>query len=139
MASLNKCEFIGNVGRDPEVRNTASGNKVANFSIACTDKYKDRNGQQQEVTEWIDVVVWNKLAEVVEKYVRKGKQVYIEAVKQSESYEDANGVKRYKTFFKAKTLLMLGNKTNTQSNGYQNNGQDYNDAPVPQYEDNTPF
>jgi len=119
MASLNKCIFIGNLGKDPEVRTTPSGAKVANFSLALTEKFKDQQGQQQEKTEWVNIVAWNALADIAQKYLRKGKQVLIEGVVQNTTWETPEGQKRFKTEFKAKTLLMLGKKDQQPQNNYE--------------------
>jgi|DEB0MinimDraft_10_1074344.scaffolds.fasta_scaffold06521_5 single-strand DNA-binding protein len=124
MASLNKCIFIGNLGKDPEVRTTPSGAKVANFSLALTEKFKDQQGQQQEKTEWVNIVAWNALADIAQKYLRKGKQVLIEGVVQNTTWETPEGQKRFKTEFKAKTLLMLGKKDQQPQNNYESSSYD---------------
>ena len=79
MASVNKCIFIGNLGRDPEIRYMPNGDAVANFSIACTEKYKDKNGEKQEKTEWVRIAIFGKLAEIAGEYLHKNYQVYIES------------------------------------------------------------
>ena len=110
MASLNKVLLIGNLGGDPEVRAITSGDKVANFNIATTERFTDRSGNQQEKTEWHRIVLWRKQAEIAERYLRKGSQVYIEGKLQTRSWDDQNGQKRYSTEVVADRFLMLGGR-----------------------------
>lgn len=95
--SLNLCQFIGNLGRDPEVRSTQSGDKVANLSLAVTEKWKDKTGERQERTEWVRVTAWGKLAEICEQYLRKGSKVYVSGNMQSRKYTDNSGVEKIST------------------------------------------
>lgn len=123
---INKVILIGNVGQDPEVRYTgdaSNGAKVATLRLATTERYKDRNGNLQEHTEWHSVVVWRNTADVVEKYVRKGSQIYVEGRLRTRSWDDQNGNKRYATEIVADTLQLLGRKPEGQQGGYQ---QSYN-------------
>lgn len=116
--SVNKVILIGNVGQEPDVRDLDNGTKVANFSLATSERgYTLKNGTQvPERTEWHNIVVWRGLAEVVEKYVAKGDKLYIEGKIRTRSYEDKQGVKRYVTEVYADNLEMLGGpKGNTQS------------------------
>jgi single-strand DNA-binding protein len=106
--SINKFIGIGHLGRDPEYRVAASGNSVANISIAVTDKYKDKDGIEKETTEWINVVFFGKLADIVEQYVKKGMQVYVEGKLKTDKYEK-DGITRYSTKVVAEKLQMLGN------------------------------
>ena len=122
--SLNKVMLIGNVGKDPEVRYLeSSGNaKVATFTIATTERYKDRNGETRENTEWHNIVAWRNTADVVERFVRKGTQVYIEGRIRTRSWDDQSGNKRYTTEIMADNLQLLGRKADnpaTQPGGYQ--------------------
>ena len=115
---INKVILIGNVGQDPEVRYTGdvnNGTKVATLRVATTERYRDRNGNLQEHTEWHSVVVWRNTADVVEKYVKKGTQVYIEGRLRSRSWDDQNGNKRYVTEIVADTLQLLGRRPEGQS------------------------
>jgi len=106
--SLNKVMLIGNLGADPEVRNTPNGSQVANFRVACTEIWTDQAGQRQERTEWVTVVAWKKLAEVAQKYLRKGSKVYVEGKLQTRQWEDKNGGgKRYATEVQCDELKML--------------------------------
>jgi single-strand DNA-binding protein len=110
---LNQCNFIGRLGRDPEIRTTQSGAKVANFSLAVSEKYKDKSGQKQEKTEWVNVVCWNEgLISVIESYLSKGTQVYISGKMQTRKWSDQSGNNKYTTEivmqgFDSK-LIMLG-------------------------------
>jgi single-strand DNA-binding protein len=109
VATLNKTMIIGNLGRDPEVKQAGSS-KVANFSVGITEKFKNRNGEQQEKTEWVDVVFWGRQAEICEQYLKKGSSVYVEGKLETRSWEDNNGQKRYKTEIRGLVLQMLGSR-----------------------------
>jgi single-strand DNA-binding protein len=111
MGSLNKATLIGNLGKDPEVRAIPSGAKVANFSIATTESYTGKDGQKVDKTEWHNIVMWRGLAEVAEKYLKKGSQVYVEGRLQTRSWDDQNGQKRYTTEIIADNMVMLGRPT----------------------------
>lgn len=121
--SLNKVMLIGNVGKDPDVRyldgNMQNGQqtKVATFTLATTERYRDRNGEQRENTEWHNIVVWRGLADIAEKYVRKGTQVYVEGKLRTRSWNDQQGVKHYTTEIVADTFQLLGRKTDNQAQG----------------------
>ena len=123
---INKVILIGNVGQDPEIRYTGdvnNGTKVATFRVATTERYRDRSGNLQEHTEWHSIVVWRNTADVVEKYVKKGTQVYIEGRLRSRSWDDQNGNKRYVTEIVADTLQLLGRRPEgQQQGGYQQPG-----------------
>ena len=122
--SLNKAMLIGNVGRDPEVR-YLDGNsgqaKVATFTLATTERYRDRNGETRENTEWHNIVAWRNTADVVERFVKKGTQVYIEGRIRTRSWDDQSGNKRYTTEIIADTLQLLGKKSDNPGGqgGYQ--------------------
>ena len=124
---INKVILIGNVGQDPEIRYTGdvnNGTKVATFRVATTERYRDRSGNLQEHTEWHSIVVWRNTADVVEKYVKKGTQVYIEGRLRSRSWDDQNGNKRYVTEIVADTLQLLGRRPEgQQQGGYQQPAQ----------------
>lgn len=112
MASLNKVQLIGRLGKDPEIRRLPSGDAVANLTIATSEKYKDKqSGETKEVTDWHNITAFGKLAEIMEKYLVKGKEVYIEGALKTQKWTDANGVDKYKTFIKADSMLMLGGKS----------------------------
>ena len=128
--SLNKAMLIGNVGRDPEVRYLEGNNgaKVATFTLATTERYRDRNGETRENTEWHNIVAWRNTADVVERFVKKGTQLYIEGRIRTRSWDDQNGNKRYTTEIIADTLQLLGKKSDNpgaQPGGYQQPAQGY--------------
>jgi single-strand DNA-binding protein len=109
--SLNKAILIGNLGKDPELSYTASGVAVAKFSIATNERWKDQDGNLQERTEWHNIVVWRKLAEICGQYLKKGSKVYLEGKLQTRSWDDKNtGVKRYTTEIVADDMIMLDAK-----------------------------
>ena len=125
---INKVILIGNVGQEPDVRYTGdvnNGAKVATIRLATSERYKDRNGNIQEHTEWHTVVVWRNTADVVEKYVHKGTQLYIEGKIRTRSWEDQTGNKRYTTEIIADTLQLLGKKSDNPGGqgGYQQPAQ----------------
>ena len=105
---VNKAIIIGNLGRDPEVRFTPSGQPVAKFSVATTERWKDQQGQLQERTEWHNIVVWGKQAESCGQYLAKGRQVYVEGRITNRSYDDKDGNKRYITEIIARDVRFLG-------------------------------
>src|SRR3954468_15712830 len=108
---VNKVILIGNLGRDPEVRSTPSGQPVANFTLATSRRWRDKNGQKQEQTEWHTVVCWGKQAEIAGQYLTKGKQIYVEGRLQTRSWDDRNtGEKKYKTEVVCDTFQMLGQR-----------------------------
>ena len=107
---LNHCEFIGNVGKAPEVRHTQCGQAVANFSVGVTEKWTDKDGQRQERTEWVRVQAWGKTAEIVGQYVDKGRQVYVSGRMQTREWTDKDNQKRYTTEIIADRVLMLGKR-----------------------------
>lgn len=116
--SVNKVIIIGNLGRDPEIRTIPNGEKVANFSVACSESWKDKSGQKQESTEWVNCVAWRGLAELIEKYVKKGDKIYVEGKLQTRTYEDKNGGgKRYATEVIVKELTFLGGKSESGHGG----------------------
>lgn len=121
MAGVNKVILIGNLGKDPEVRHLESGASVANFPIATTESYKDRNGNRQDQTEWHNIVLWRGLADIAEKYLRKGSQVYIEGKLRSRSWEDKEGNTRYITEVVGDNMTMLGGG-NRNSDPMENTG-----------------
>jgi single-strand DNA-binding protein len=117
MASVNKVILIGNLGADPELRFTPSGAAVANFNIATTERWKDKDGQPQERTEWHRIILWSRQAEIAKEYLRKGSSVYIEGRIQNRSYEDKDGIKRYVTEIIGQRMQLLGSRTGAPSEG----------------------
>ncbi|MDV7393508.1 single-stranded DNA-binding protein, partial [Arthrospira platensis SPKY1] len=108
--SVNKAIIVGRLGSDPEVRYTQSNTPVATLSIATSEKYKDKNGQMQESTEWHRAVAWGRTAEICQQYLKKGSMVYVEGPIQTRSWEDKNGEKRYTTEIKILTMQMLDSR-----------------------------
>lgn len=106
----NKVQLIGNVGREPEIVNLESGKKLAKFSVATNESYKNGNGERITDTQWHNIVAWGKTAELVEKYVNKGKEVGVEGKLTSRSWDDKDGAKRYITEVVCNELLLLGQK-----------------------------
>lgn len=110
MSGVNKVILVGNIGKDPEVRNLENGAKVATFSLATSDSYKDKSGNKVDQTEWHNIVAWRGLAEIAEKYMRKGMTIYLEGKIRTRSWEDKEGNKKYTTEIIADTIQMLGGK-----------------------------
>lgn len=110
---LNKVILIGRLGRDPETRYMPNGEAVCNFSVATSEKYTDKNGQRQEATEWHNVTMYRKLAEIAGQYLKQGSQVYIDGKIKSRKYTDKNGVERTAYDIIANELKMLGGNTQT--------------------------
>jgi single-strand DNA-binding protein len=132
MASLNKVMLIGNLGKDPEVRYTASGATVASFSIATSDRVKNKSGEWEDRTEWHNIVLWNKQAEVAKEYLTKGKTVYIEGRLQTRKWQDRDGKDRWSTEIVGDRMQMLGPKG--EGSGRPSR-QDDGFAGAPSYED----
>ena len=112
MAGVNKVILVGNLGKDPEVRYLDSGVAVANFSLATTENYKNKQGEKVSQTEWHNIVLWRGLAEVAEKWLKKGSSVYIEGKIRTNKWEDKEGNTRYNTEILADNMTMLGNRIN---------------------------
>ncbi len=111
MGSVNKVILVGNLGKDAELRYTAGGSPVATVRLATTDRFKDKDGQWQDQTEWHSVVIWGKTAESLAEYLRKGKQIYVEGRLQTRSWDDREGKKRYTTEVKADKIVLLGGRS----------------------------
>ena len=133
--------LIGTVGREAEIRET-NGTKVASFSLATNERYKDKNGEYQTITDWHNIVAWRGTAEVVEKYIHKGMQVYIEGKIRTRSWDDANGNKKYVTEIIAESVQMLGKKEDSQQPAPQQRPQHTTpivDGIVEPQDDDLPF
>jgi len=115
MASLNRLSIIGNITKDPEIRQIPNGDSVGSFSVAVNESYKDKDGNKKESTEFVNVVVWRALAEIAGKYLKKGSQVYIEGKIQTRAWDDKEGNKRYTTELVARDFQMLGSKGGSAS------------------------
>ena len=159
--SLNKVTLIGNLGNDPEVRSTTGGNRVATFSLATSRSWNDASGNKQEKTEWHRCVVWNtkssQLADIVEKYVKKGDKLYVEGRIEYRQWQDKDGQTRYSTEINVRELIMLGGgrgggDSDAESNGARSRaaapakaktagGEDFEDFPgaLSDEDDDLPF
>ena len=146
MSGVNKVILVGRLGADPEVKDLGEGNFVANFSMATSEKYKDKSGEMQEKTEWHRIVVWGKLAEICGKYLKKGREAYVDGKLQTRSWEDKEGVTKYTTEVVAKEVQFLGSSADagaSQRPSTESNAGVPNFAPGkshgPSLEDSTPF
>jgi single-strand DNA-binding protein len=146
MASVNKVILIGNLGRDPEVRYTPSGTAVANFTLATTENWTNKDGEKESRTEWHRVVAWGRLGEICGEYLSKGSQVYVEGSLQTNEWEDQEGNKRKTTEIRAWRMQMLGSRA--QAEPLSNESFDSESktaykapqtAPVDPTEDDIPF
>src|SRR5262245_18908240 len=121
--SVNKVILIGNLDKDPEVKYTPSGTPVAKFSLATNERYKDKGGEWQDRTEWHNIVAWQRLAEIVGEYVKKGSKIYIEGRLQTSSWEDKqSGEKKYRTEIVAQDLVLLSGRSEGDSEGRATRG-----------------
>lgn len=148
---LNQCNFIGRLGQDPEVRYSSQGTAMANISIGCSEKWKDKQtGEQKERTEWVRCSAFGKLAEIMEQYLQKGALVYVSGKMQTRKWQDQSGQDRYSTEIIVSEMKMLGGKPdgNQQHNRPQMNApqqpqqpqnqQQYNEPPM-DFDDDIPF
>lgn len=117
MASVNLAILLGNLGRDPELRYTPGGQAVTSFSIATTEKWKDKSGEMAEKTEWHNIVCWGRNAEIASQYLKKGSPVYLEGRIQNRSYDDKDGNRRYISEVVVRRLQLLGGGTRRDDNG----------------------
>ena len=108
--SLNKAQLIGNLGADPEIRSTNSGTRVATLSIATSRRWNNAQGQQQEKTEWHRVICWDKLADICERYLKRGDRIYVEGQIEYRQWEGQDGQTKYTTEIRARELIMLGGR-----------------------------
>jgi single-strand DNA-binding protein len=123
MLGINKVILIGNLGKDPEVRYTPAGKAVANFSLATTERWTDRDGQRHDKVEWHTVVAWGKLGELAGQYLKKGRPVYVEGKIATRSWDDDSGTKHYKTEIVANQLVFLGSNDRQGQGDYQYSDQ----------------
>ncbi|HXE97596.1 MAG TPA: single-stranded DNA-binding protein [Dongiaceae bacterium] len=141
MASLNKVMLIGNLGKDPEVRFTASGQAVASFSLATSEKFKGKTGEWEERTEWHNITLWGKLAEISGEYLSKGKTIYVEGRLQTRKWQDKSGNDRYTTEIVGDKMQMLSPKGERSggdtSSSPKTGGANYEEPPF--QDDDIPF
>lgn len=130
---INKCTFIGNLGKDPDMKVLESGHKVVSISIACSRKVKSKeSGESKEYTEWIPVVAWDNLAEIISQYARKGSQVYVEGEFRTRSYEaEGSGEKRYVSEIWARDIRLLGRKAESSGAPLPSSPEDFGAQPTP--------
>lgn len=126
---INKVILIGNLGKDPEIKFTPSGQQAAEFTLATSESWTDKEGHHKSVTEWHRVVAWRRLAEICGQYLKKGSKVYIEGSLKTRSWEDANGQKRYMTEIVARDMQMLDGKGDDAGAGGR--GEGHNDFGSP--------
>ena len=133
MPSVNKVILMGNLGRDPEVRFMPNGDAVCNFSIATTDTWKDKAGERQEKTEWHNIVMYRRLAEIAGEYLKKGRPVYIEGRLQTRKWQTKEGQDRYSTEIIADSMQMLGGRDSSSpqenSNAEEKPKDDFDQSP----------
>jgi single-strand DNA-binding protein len=125
---VNKVILIGNLGSDPEVKYTPNGAPVANFSLATNESWNDKDGQRQERTEWHRLVLWRKLAEIAQQYLKKGAKIYVEGKLQTRSWDDQSGQKRYMTEVVVNDMQMLDSRGEGGGSGDRDAG--YSDRPA---------
>jgi single-strand DNA-binding protein len=115
MAAVNKVILVGNLGADPEINSANNGTQVANLSLATSEQWTDKSGERQERTEWHRLVLWEKLADVAARFLKKGSQIYVEGKLQTRSWEDPNGQKKWTTEIRVFQLQMLGKREDAQA------------------------
>jgi single-strand DNA-binding protein len=127
--AINKVILVGNLGSDPEVRELDGGKKVANFSIATTERYTDRDGQKKEITEWHRLELWDGLAGVAQQYLHKGDKVYVEGKLKTDTWQDKDGVSRSTTKIRVERLEIMSNRNAAETYVAATNGTDNDDLP----------
>lgn len=147
MASVNKVTIIGNLGKDPELKFMPNGDAVCNFSVATTDTWKDKDGAKQERTEWHNIVMYRKVAEIAGEYLKQGSSVYLEGRLQTRKWQTKEGQDRYTTEIVADSMQMLGKKSDSeQGNGNESQqkhseqkSNGYQKQPIDEIDDDVPF
>lgn len=147
MASVNKVTIIGNLGKDPELKFMPNGDAVCNFSVATTDTWKDKDGAKQERTEWHNIVMYRKIAEIAGEYLKQGSSVYLEGRLQTRKWQTKEGQDRYTTEIVADSMQMLGKKSDSeQGNGNESQqkhseqkSNGYQKQPIDEIDDDVPF
>jgi single-strand DNA-binding protein len=130
--SVNKVILVGNLGKDPELKHTSSGTAVATMTVATNERFKDKSGEWQDKTEWHNVVLWQRLAEIAAEYLKKGRSVYVEGRLQTRSWEDKQGQKRYTTEIVASDLVLLGGggaRSEDSGGRSSSRGSDFDQSP----------
>ncbi len=135
MASVNKCQILGNLGKDVEVRQTNSGTTAASFPVATSEKWNDKNNQKQEKTEWHNIVAWGKLGEIAAKYLKKGASVFVDGKITTNVWEDKEGKKNYRTEIVARDIQFLDSQNGSQNGSDESAGNGSSSAE----QDDLPF
>lgn len=139
MAGVNKAILVGNLGRDPELRQTPNGQSVVNFTLATSETWTDKSGERVERTEWHRIVAWGRTAEMCNQYLSKGRTVYVEGRIQTREWEDKDGNKRYTTEINANTVNFIGPRTDGGGGGSASGPPSGENDPGPPQDDNIPF
>ncbi|MBN1604044.1 MAG: single-stranded DNA-binding protein [Chitinispirillaceae bacterium] len=129
---VNKVILVGNLGKDPELKYTPGGQAVATFSLATSERFTDKNGQRQDRTEWHNIVVWGKQAEIVNQYLKKGRTVYLEGSIRTRSWDDKDGVKKYRTEINVQTFQFIGGNGGGAPSSGGSSGSSYSDPGIPE-------
>jgi single-strand DNA-binding protein len=137
--SVNKVILVGNVGKDPDVRYLEKGVAIARFPLATSETYKSRDGERVTATEWHNIVLWRGLAEVAEKYIKKGSQLYIEGKIRTRSYDDKDGNKKYMTEIVADQMQMLGKKSDSQNDDAEDRSSGVSSSATREEQSDAPF
>ena len=138
MAGVNKVILLGNLGKDPEVKRLETGKSVANFSLATSEVYKNKEGEKVTKTEWHNIVLWSPLAEIAESYLKKGSQLYLEGKISNRSYEDKEGVKKYISEVVGREITLLG-KPNSNNSTEEVSPDDNSQTETKEENDDLPF
>ncbi len=138
MAGVNKVILLGNLGKDPEVKRLETGKSVANFSLATSEVYKNKEGEKVTKTEWHNIVLWSPLAEIAESYLKKGSQLYLEGKISNRSYEDKEGVKKYISEVVGREITLLG-KPNSNNSTEEVSPDDNSKIETKEENDDLPF
>lgn len=138
MAGVNKVILLGNLGKDPEVKKLETGKSVANFSLATSEVYKNKEGEKVTKTEWHNIVLWSPLAEIAESYLKKGSQLYLEGKISNRSYEDKEGVKKYISEVVGREITLLG-KPNSNNSTEEVSPDDNSQTETKEENDDLPF
>ncbi len=142
MSGVNKVILVGNLGSDPQIRYTPNGTAVANFNIATTERFTNKNGEKESRTEWHRIVAWGRLAEICNEYLKKGKQIYVEGRIQTRQWEDKDGNKQKSTEIIANNMVMLGragDAGDVAPQEFQADEEATQEAPAGKQEDDLPF
>lgn len=142
MSSLNQCNFIGRIGKDPETRYMSNGDAVTNITLAVDESYKNKSGDRVDKVEWVNIVFYRKLSEIAGKYLKKGGLIFISGKQETRKYTDKNGIERYTTQIIANEMKMLGSKKTDSSQEQSNESEqnhNHDSSGFADMEDDIPF